>query len=500
MKKFIALALCLALLMGQLAFAEEKSRGEKLYDYLEELAQILKDTHMYAEEDDDPLKQGIIYMLDRYPEMVTTLANMMFQSYDKYSYYIPPQQYETAYATSNANGFGFELEAAYGGICIKNVIRNSPADHFGITSGERVVSIDGVSTRGRSTFELRNFVDMDKKTVSVSLLRQGGVVTFNLTRANLITPTISHRIIDEDIALVDVRMFEFGQGSEEFTNAIVELNVRQIKYIIFDMRGNPGGDTSLAYGMLDWIVPQAGLPLFKLNFKLPEEDIALYSSGAGYDFNKIYILTDHGTASAAELFAGSLQSLGYADIIGDTTYGKARAQTHAPLDDGSYVVVTVGEVVLPNMPDYEGIGIKPDTFVKSMGVGDYPFPDLAPLAFGAVTNASSKETIEQLNQRLYYLGFLMKQPDNIYDAKTAQAVLDFCKEYAIPATDGYTCPDVACGKINTLIAGYMNRKVVVDNVLRYAIDRATHDRDTNVKCTPVAVGDFDFEDRTKVSN
>mgnify|MGYP000040237650 FL=1 len=56
-----------------------------------------------------------------------------------------------------------------------------------------------------------------------------------------------------------------------------------------------------------------------------------YSTGNALPLGKIVVLVDGGTASAAELLAGSLQDTGSATLIGSKTYGKGQGQFHIDL-------------------------------------------------------------------------------------------------------------------------------------------------------------------------
>ena len=79
-----------------------------------------------------------------------------------------------------------------------------------------------------------------------------------------------------------------------------------------------------------------------------------YSTGNALPLNKIVVLVDGGTASAAELLAGSLQDTGSATLIGSKTYGKGQGQFHIDLVNGDKLVITTLELELPKQGCWEG--------------------------------------------------------------------------------------------------------------------------------------------------
>jgi carboxyl-terminal processing protease len=68
---------------------------------------------------------------------------------------------------------------------------------------------------------------------------------------------------------------------------------------------------------------------------------------------------DRATASAAELFAGSLQALGRAVVAGERTYGKGTACAVVLVPGGPRYDV-VGRFVLPDGCSLDGAGVEPD--------------------------------------------------------------------------------------------------------------------------------------------
>jgi carboxyl-terminal processing protease len=71
------------------------------------------------------------------------------------------------------------------------------------------------------------------------------------------------------------------------------------------------------------------------------------------------VLVDGRTASAAEIFAGSLKAHGRAVVIGERTFGKGTASTVVRSPDGARYEV-VATLRLPDGTPLEGNGVAPD--------------------------------------------------------------------------------------------------------------------------------------------
>jgi carboxyl-terminal processing protease len=116
--------------------------------------------------------------------------------------------------------------------------------------------------------------------------------------------------------------------------------------VILDLRGNPGGLFVEAY-------KTANLFLEGGQFIVGTDGRSRWSeethSSSGGDITgglPLAVLVDRGSASSAEIVAGSLRQLGRAFLVGDTTFGKGLVQGYHSLLDGSAVRLTISRYYL----------------------------------------------------------------------------------------------------------------------------------------------------------
>ena len=80
--------------------------------------------------------------------------------------------------------------------------------------------------------------------------------------------------------------------------------------------------------------------------------------------NKMIVLVNGNSYSAAEFFAAALQEYNWATVVGEQTTGKARSQITLELSDGSAVHISTHKYLTPNRVDLaETGGVTPDVAV-----------------------------------------------------------------------------------------------------------------------------------------
>jgi carboxyl-terminal processing protease len=170
-----------------------------------------------------------------------------------------------------------------------------------------------------------------------------------------VTPGVT---LERAIGHVGVALFTLETPTLLHTE-IEKLKRSGMDALVLDLRGCPGGDLEACLRLADDFLERGDVIVRMVEGDGDETEIRA-RQGDPYRF-PLFLLVDHGTASAAELFAGSLQARGRAVVIGETTCGKGSAQRLLPGsgEPGAHYL-TVATFTLPDGQPIDGRGVRPD--------------------------------------------------------------------------------------------------------------------------------------------
>lgn len=476
MKKRILSLLCAAVLLIGLSMPALAYTPQEQYKNLNEIAQMIRQYGLGSSTSDDPLQKGLVTFFEQNPGAYEALMASMLSNYDRYTTYVPAGSYETTYPTNASYvGVGVTLEQYGSDLRVAALTEGGSAAKAGVMVGDILHMIGNTSAHGLSMEKASSLLRGEKGTqVSLSINRQGKYHTFLLTRSYIEISNFSSRKLEEGIYYMKLTRFADTASYLKFVFALQEMAEQQSKVLIFDLRGNPGGEVNMALNMINRLIPDKDVNFFSISSRNGNNTkIDTYTSeGIGIRLNKILLLCDKGSASASEIMVSSLGDLGYAETIGETTYGKARGQYHLLFDDNSAVVLTGLQLIPPSSKDYDGVGITPKYTVSNQ-LKLHPAAECAPVPerFLNITNWS--EDTHKLNLALTALGFL-KKPAGAdmmeFDNATRDALNDFRSYYGI-APQNYL--DTATAqKINARLKEFAGQKVLDDTQLQKALELA----------------------------
>jgi carboxyl-terminal processing protease len=270
---------------------------------------------------------------------------MLLELHDPHSLYLTPDRLAklNESTTGRYAGVGIQMDVRDGWITVVAPLAGTPAQRAGILTGDRLVEIDGHSTRGWTADEAMKAIRGDPGTVvHVQVERPGASarLPFTLTREEIHFHSVQHALMLKDgIGYVDLAVFS-ENSDRELRSAIDSLRRAGMRKLIFDLRGDPGG-------LLDQGVAVADL------FLDPGQKIVSMrgrTSAADHDFvdrfpqswpeMPMVVLVDSGSASASEIVSGALQDHDRAVIVGTTSYGKGSAQSLFTMPDGGALKLT----------------------------------------------------------------------------------------------------------------------------------------------------------------
>ena len=275
-------------------------------------------------------------------------AGMIAGLGDRWSYYIPADQYD-AHVEQMENayvgiGVTISAEPVEGGFEIIQVEPNGGAKEAGILPGDILIEVEGQNVVENGMDKSKELIRGDEGTqVNITILRDGQRMDFTITR-KLIEVVVAHgQMLEGNIGLITIANFDERCASE--TIAAIDMLMEQgAVALIFDVRFNPGGYKTELVEVLDYILPEG--VLFRSVYYTGEEEV-LESDANCLDI-PMAVLINSSSYSAAEFFAAALNEYDWAIIVGEQTVGKSYFQSTFQLSDGSAVGLSVGKYCTPN--------------------------------------------------------------------------------------------------------------------------------------------------------
>ena len=252
------------------------------------------------------------------------------------------------------------------------VVPGSPAESAGLQPRDSILSADGIPILDEQGY-LRDIVRGPEGTIiNISIQSPGEQPRLlHLIRQRITSnyPVI-HQVVNtpdgKRIGYIFLATFMDGTVVEQVAQALEEMNAEApLDGLILDNRMNEGGSSLvlepiLGYfsgGILGYFVNHTELDPLKIKLN----DIN------GSSTVPLVVLIGSGTASFGEVFAGVLQDVGRAYLIGTTTGGNVEVLWGYDFEDGSQLWLA-NETFQPlNHPeqDWEQTGIIPDLSVSS---------------------------------------------------------------------------------------------------------------------------------------
>lgn len=329
-----------------------------LADYAQRIAMFRKLSTV-----DDLVRSNYIGKIDE-----NTLSDDIVRGYiagtgDAHAAYYDAATYNKTMMDIQGKGVGIGvnvIQGTDGNIRVVSVIDGSPAKTAGVQPGDSIVAI---GSNDVSKLGYENAISLLKgdegTTVNFTVKRSGNTLPFSVVRRQFEMQTVHGHMVG-NVAVI--RIDEFDENTaDQFSKAVDNMVNDGALSFVFDLRNNPGGAVDAASHMLDKLLP-AG-PIVRVRYK-GQSDKVLYTSDAKEIKMPMTVLTNGGTASAAELFTAALRDYNKAKVFGTKTYGKGTMQTYYKLSDGSAVKFSVAYFDPPRSANFDGKGILPDTTVE----------------------------------------------------------------------------------------------------------------------------------------
>lgn len=281
---------------------------------------------------------------------------------DPYSTYYSEDELESSFQSTEGIFYGIgvrmQIDVDYGYARVIEVMKGGPALEVGVHIDDLIYRVDGTDTHGMNVNEVADIVrGPEGTTVHIDFLRGEDVVSYDIERRKVETSTVFAEHCDDGIEYIEIT--EFDQVTPgQFSDALKEAQANQMKGLLIDLRGNPGGTVSSVVDIASEFLPQGKTVLYSVD-KNGYTDY-YYSSGDGWMDVPVVVLVDHNSASAAEILTGVFKDYNIGTVVGTQTYGKGIVQRIIDLGDGTAVKLTFASYYTPKGVCIQGVGIAPD--------------------------------------------------------------------------------------------------------------------------------------------
>ena len=276
----------------------------------------------------------------------------MLKELDPHSTYTPAKDVESLneHLNGSFDGIGVQFNMDEDTLVVIQPVSNGPSEKVGIIAGDRIVSVNDTSIAGvkMSKENIMKRLRGPKGTVvTLGIVRKGikDKLTFKVTRDKIPVYTVDAAyMIDPTTGYV--RISSFGATTnQEFIKAATSLLSQGMKDIVIDLQGNGGGYLQAAVDLADEFLDNNEMIVYTDGRTTGRHE---YRARKGkINVNKIVVLVDGYTASAAEILSGALQDNDRAVIVGRRTFAKGLVQRPIDLPDGSLIRLTIAHYYSP---------------------------------------------------------------------------------------------------------------------------------------------------------
>jgi len=209
------------------------------------LAQVeaVLESHYYKDIDKSTLTEGAMHG--------------MAASLDPWTDYMDPDEYATFNTMMSGSYAGVGLvvsaDTSDNTIVVVNTIPDSPAAGSGITTGDKIIKVDGeVVTGDQLDYAVSKMKGDPGTQVTITILKANATDTVDIpiTRANITMSSVTGEMKDNGIGYIDISSFD-TPTAQQFQDELNTLQSQGMKSLILDLRDNPGGYVDAAQSIAD---------------------------------------------------------------------------------------------------------------------------------------------------------------------------------------------------------------------------------------------------------
>jgi carboxyl-terminal processing protease len=287
----------------------------------------------------------------------------MLHVLDPHSNFFDPKSYSLLREEQSGKyyGVGMQIAPRNNKIIVIAPFVGTPAYKAGLRPGDAILAVDGKPTDNLSVADVADMLKGPKGTnVHITILREGAEkpLEFNVVRDEIPRNSVDLKfLIRPGVGYMHITAFN-ETTEQEVEDALQQFG--DLKGLVLDLRGNPGGLLNEGVGVADKFLKRGQVIVSHHGRSSPEKVYRAAHGNGGKDY-PLVVVVNRGTASAAEIVSGAIQDHDRGLIVGEVTFGKGLVQTVYPLSENTGLALTTAKYYTPSgrliQRDYTGVSL-----------------------------------------------------------------------------------------------------------------------------------------------
>lgn len=328
--------------LGTIAFSRSDDHDFAFVKNFDIYQTLMRELELYYV---DPIDAG---------DLVTTSINEMLRTLDPYTVYIPEDDIEDfrTMTTGKYGGIGAIIRSEKDQVVIVEPYKGFPADKAGLRAGDIILEIDGKAISKYKVNDVSELLKGDPKTsvqLTIKTPFTDQIRKVNVVRDNVKINSVGYAgLVADGIGYISLSNFTENCAQEVKAELLKLKREHNIKALVFDLRGNPGGLLSEAINVSNLFV-EKGQEIVSTKGKMQQWSKTYTALNDPTDTQiPLVVLVNSGSASASEIVSGVIQDLDRGVIVGTRTYGKGLVQTTRDLSYQTKLKLTTAKYYIPS--------------------------------------------------------------------------------------------------------------------------------------------------------
>ncbi|WP_416324494.1 S41 family peptidase [[Eubacterium] hominis] len=352
---------------------------------------------------------------------------------DKHTTYLDHNESERF--TSSMEGSFVGIGVAYyeqdtGVYIISKVYKGSPAEEVGLMSGDQLYAVDGKLLSEVDIDGVKDLVaGKEGTTLELEFIRNHEHIKKTIKRGTVNDSVFSE--IKGKNGIMEISSIAETTGDEVGVH-LKDMKKAGCKNLIIDFRDNGGGYLVAAQEVASYLLGEDQVIFNEIDKNGNKTEYKTESGYEHYTFDKIVLIVNENTASAAEVLTAALKEQLNATVVGVNTYGKGTVQIPVTFKDGSMFKYTIAEWMSAKGAKINGVGIKPDVEVKLDPAISLGMPKLEEdESFQPDTVNVAAKSVQSY---LKFLGYPVDRSDEYFSVASSEALKQYQQDHHLKVT------------------------------------------------------------------